>query len=447
MLIREIRVQLMNLKMKLQAKYIAFIVVIHTVTIGMSFYIFRENKIFFIASEALILVSLSLSWSLYREMIQPLQMLMQGIDAMREQDFTVKFRETGRYEMDALIDVYNKMIDQLRTERTRQEEQHFFLEKLIQTSPTGILVLNFDENIAALNPKTAVLLGFSEKELIGKSIHSFSNPFFQAILTLKTGESKTVSMNSARTFKVQKAHFVDRGFTRYFVMIEELTTEILIAEKQAYGKVIRMMSHEVNNSIGAVNSILDSTLSEFTEGSDMNNAVTIAIERNNHLNHFMRHFADVIRLPEPRFETVDISVLIEKVVQLMAFKAKEKSVVITIDRMSPSYPINSVNIKADLGQIEQVFINIIKNAIEAADKPDAQIRIILIPNPKQLFIRDNGCGIAQNIENKLFTPFFTTKNGGQGVGLTLTREILTNHQFAFELKTEENGWTSFGIGF
>ena len=98
--------------MKLQAKYIAFIVVIHAVTIGMSFYIFRENKIFFIASEALILVSLSLSWSLYREMIQPLQMLMQGIDAMREQDFTVKFRETGRYEMDALIDVYNKMIDQ-----------------------------------------------------------------------------------------------------------------------------------------------------------------------------------------------------------------------------------------------------------------------------------------------------------------------------------------------
>jgi two-component system, NtrC family, nitrogen regulation sensor histidine kinase NtrY len=447
--------------MKLQVKYIAFIVVIHAVTIAMSFYIFRENKIVFIASEALILVSLALSWSLYREMIQPLQMLMQGIDAMRDQDFNVKFRETGRHEMDALIGVYNSMIDQLRTERTRQEEQHFFLEKLIQTSPTGILVLDFDENIAALNPKTAVLLNFSEKDLVGKSIHSFAHPFFQAILSLKTGESKTVSMSSARTFKVQKAHFIDRGFTRCFVMIEELTTEILLAEKQAYGKVIRMMSHEVNNSIGAVNSILDTTLSYFTvdegnpdaisKGLDMNNALAIAIERNNHLNHFMRHFADVIRLPEPRFETVDVADLVQKVVQLMSFKAKEKDIVIAIDRLTSSQPINiahpPLSICADLGQIEQVLINIIKNAIEAASKPEGQIHIVLSQNPKQLSVRDNGHGIAQNIEDKLFTPFFTTKNGGQGIGLTLARDILTNHGFPFELKTEEGGWTCFSILF
>ena len=437
--------------MKLKAKYIAFIVVIHTVTIAMSFYIFRDNKIFFIASEGLILVSLYLSGSLYREMIQPLQLLMQGIDAMRDHDFNVKFRETGRYEMDALIGVYNSMIDQLRMERTRQEEQHFFLEKLIQTSPTGILVLDFDENIAALNPKTSVLLGFSEKELIGKSIHSFAHPFFQTILTLKTGESKTVSLNSARTFKVQKAHFIDRGFARYFVMIEELTTEILLAEKQAYGKVIRMMSHEVNNSIGAVNSILDTTLSHFTEGGEMNNAVGIAIERNNHLNHFMRHFADVIRLPEPRFETVDVVDLVQKAVQLMSFKAKENGVSFQFEnRMNGLLPIESesaISIRADLGQIEQVLINIIKNAIEAADKPDGCIHITFNQNPKLLCIRDNGRGIAQSIENKLFTPFFTTKNGGQGVGLTLARDILTHHHFAFELKTEVTGWTCFSIWF
>lgn len=352
--------------------------------------------------------------------------------------------------MDALIEVYNAMIDELRTERTRQEEQHFFLAKLIHTSPTGIIILDFDENVANLNPKASILLGFSEKEWVGKSIHDIAHPFFKTISSLKTGESKTVLWNSARTFKVQKAHFVDRGFARYFIMIEELTTEILLAEKQAYGKVIRMMSHEVNNSIGAVNSILDTTLSQFTEGGEMGQAVEIAIERNNHLNQFMRHFADVIRLPEPRFETVDVLELMEKIVQLMSFKAKEKGVVFQFNTQNTHLPIESgfaISIKADLGQFEQVLINIIKNAIEAADKKDAFILIKTSRKPKQLNIIDNGRGIPKDIENQLFSPFFTTKNGGQGVGLTLARDILTNHHFAFDLKTTEDGLTAFSIQF
>ena len=433
-------VEITSLKMKLQVK---FIIVIHAVAIGLSFYIFRDNKLLFIASELLIFISLALSWSLYREMIQPLRLLMQGIDAIRDRDFNVKFLKTGRFEMDALIEVYNAMIDQLRTERTRQEEQHFFLEKLIYTSPTGILILDFDENIATLNPKASILLDFSEKELLGKSIQNIAHPFFKTISTLKTGESKTVLWNSARTFKVQKAHFVDRGFARYFVMIEELTTEILLAEKQAYGKVIRMMSHEVNNSIGAVNSILDTTLGFHTEGGEMNNALSIAIERNNHLNQFMQHFADVIRLPEPRFETVDVLELMQKVVQLMSFKAKERDIVFRFENRATS----PLSIKADIGQLEQVLINIIKNAIEAMDKTDGFILIKTSQNPKQLSIIDNGSGIPKDLESQLFTPFFTTKNGGQGVDLTLARDILTNHHFAFELKTAEDGLTTFLIRF
>jgi nitrogen fixation/metabolism regulation signal transduction histidine kinase len=453
--------------MKLQTKFIAFIVVIHAVTIGLSFYIFRANKLLFIGSEIFILISLMICWTLYNDMIQPLQLLMRGIDAIHDRDFNVKFLKTGKFEMDKLIEVYNAMIDELRGERTRQEEQHFFLEKLIQTSPTGILILDFDGQVADMNPKALSFLGFTKREIIGKVMSDFDNPVFKTIVALPTGTSKTVILNGGKTYKVQKAHFIDRGFARSFVMIEELTAEILAAEKQAYGKVIRMMSHEVNNSIGAVNSILDTTLGYFTvdEGNpdtfgkagDMHNALQVAIERNNHLNQFMRQFADVIRLPEPRFETVDVGVLVQKVVQLMSFKAKERGVVINIDGVTRSHPVNLLplpedsgykyTIKADLGQIEQILINIIKNAIEAADKPDAYIEITLSQNPKQLCIVDNGRGISHSIEDKLFTPFFTTKNGGQGVGLTLARDILTNHHFDFDLKTEASGLTCFAIRF
>ena len=104
--------------MKLSTKFILFIIVIHAVTIALSFYIFRDNKLIFIDSEFFILISLMICWSLYTELIAPLNMLMTGIDALRDKDFNIKFTKTGRYEMDELISVYNTMIDQLRIERT-----------------------------------------------------------------------------------------------------------------------------------------------------------------------------------------------------------------------------------------------------------------------------------------------------------------------------------------
>ena len=415
--------------MKLSTKFILFIIVIHAVTIALSFYIFRENKIIFIASEFFIVISLMICWSLYTELIAPLNLLTTGIDALRDKDFTIKFVETGRYEMDKLIGVYNAMIDQLRTERTTQQEQHFFLEKLIQTSPTGILILDFDENIYDLNQKALSILGVNKKELKGRPLSISNNLLIKSIEKLEKGASTTVNTEGGKKFKIQKSSFIDRGFQRIFVMIEELTTEIFEAEKQAYAKVIRMMAHEVNNSVGAVNSILD-TSQKMEQDVDVANALKIAIERNDHLNHFMRNFADVIRLPEPRKETFDIAKLVKNVATLMEYKAKEKHIDFEFQIKDP------LSILADLGQIEQVLINIIKNSIEAQDKTEGFIIFKIDNDKRELSIIDNGKGISKEVEPLLFSPFFTNKNGGQGIGLTLIREVLTNHGFTFSLKTE-----------
>jgi two-component system, NtrC family, nitrogen regulation sensor histidine kinase NtrY len=427
--------------MKLSTKFILFIIVIHAVTIALSFYIFRENKIIFIASELFIVISLMICWSLYTELIAPLNLLTTGIDALHDKDFTIKFVETGRYEMDKLIGVYNAMLDQLRTERTVQQEQYFFLDKLIQTSPTGILILDFDENIYDLNPKALSILNLDKEELKGRplspegnrdvdSLHIFDNLLIKAIVKLEKGASTTVNTEGGKKFKIQKSAFIDRGFQRVFVMIEELTTEIFEAEKQAYAKVIRMMAHEVNNSIGAVNSILDTTY-KMEQDADVANALKIAIERNDHLNYFMRNFADVIRLPEPRKEAFDIAILVKNVATLMEYKAKEKGILFEFE-----LPNDPLSILADLSQIEQILINIVKNAIEAQDKMEGFILFKLDKNKRELSIIDNGKGISKDVEPMLFSPFFTNKNGGQGIGLTLIREVLTNHGFAFSLKTE-----------
>src|SRR3954453_20705026 len=297
--------------MKLRTKFLLFVIILHAVALALSFFIFRENKIYFIASEVLILISVFISWKLYNDLIQPLNMLMQGTAAIKDRDFNVKFVQTGKYEMDELINVYNHMIDELRKERIRQEEQHFFLEKLIQTSPTGIIILDYEDHVQEINPKALELLSVDEKEIRSRSLHQIQHPVIQEIKQLKSGEAKTLTLSGAATYKIQKSHFVDRGFPRHFITIEELTAEILAAEKKAYGKVIRMMAHEVNNTIGPVNSILESALNtndlwKENKNNSLQNALQVAVNRNQNLNLFMRNFADVVRLPEPHQKTIDL---------------------------------------------------------------------------------------------------------------------------------------------
>src|SRR5580698_536093 len=146
--------------MRLRTKFILFVVIIHLVALVLAWFIFQENKIFFIVSEAVVIVSIIIAWRLYVQLLQPLKTLMQGVEAIKDRDFNVKFLSTGKHEMDQLIDVYNQMMDELRMERTRQEQQHFFLEKLIFTSPTGIVILDYDDHVQQINPKALQLLGF-----------------------------------------------------------------------------------------------------------------------------------------------------------------------------------------------------------------------------------------------------------------------------------------------
>ena len=412
----------------------------------LSFLIFKDNKIFFIASEVLILFSVYISWRLYNELIQPLNMLMRGTDAIKDRDFNVKFVKTGKYEMDELINVYNYMIDELRKERTKQEEQHFFLEKLIQTSPTGIIILDFEDHVQQINPKTLELLNLDEMDVKGKSLHEINHPVAQQIIQLKSGESKTITLSGSATYKIQKSHFIDRGFPRHFIMIEELTAEILAAEKKAYGKVIRMMAHEVNNTIGPVNSILESALKanelwKEKKNYSLQTALQVAVNRNHNLNLFMRNFADVVRLPEPNKKTIDLTQLIRSVAKLMELKAGEKQ--IQFDYKLADVPFF---ISADAQQMEQVLINVVKNAIESIEEKGT-ITFEANLQKRSLTITDTGKGISAHIAENLFSPFFSTKKDGQGIGLTLVREILLNHGFEFSLKTVAEKQTEFLIRF
>jgi len=432
--------------MKLRTKYVLFVVVVNLVALVLSYFIFVENKIYFIVSEVFIIISIVIAWQLYNQLIQPLKTLMQGVEAIKDRDFNVKFLSTGKHEIDQLIDVYNQMMDKLRTERTRQEQQHFFLEKLIFTSPTGIIILDYDDNIKQINPKGLQITQMDEGMLVGNKIGNLDHPLFNQITRLQSGETVLFKLGGINTYKLQKSHFIDRGFPRHFIMIEDLTAEILTAEKNAYGKVIRMMAHEVNNTIGPVNSIIQSALKtdklwESHRFNTLKDALQVATDRNQNLNRFMRNFADLVKLPAANKRPVDLHQLINAVARLLEIKAGEKKV-----EFEFHFSVGPFQIMADEQQLEQVLINIVKNAIEAIEG-EGKVRFITLPDKKSLVIADTGSGIPTEQSASLFSPFFSTKKHGQGIGLTLVREILVNHGFEFSLKTMAENQTEFTILF
>ncbi|GHB80044.1 sensor histidine kinase [Persicitalea jodogahamensis] len=445
------------MKFSTRTTYIAYISVLHVVLIFLVYRLLFEDKLLFIASEVFLLISIGVSIQLYQNFLRPNEFIKSGIEAIKEKDFTIKFVPTGKGEIDVLIEVYNLMIDQLREERTKQQAQHFFLEKLIAASPTAIIILDFDDCIASVNSRAVSVFKLDIKKINGQKLNDTGIPFLRKLHEIKNGESKIVKADGVQKFKVQRSHFMDQGFRRSFLLIEELTSELLEQEKNAYGKVIRMMAHEVNNTLGATDSILQTTRkslaasadratadrasadrikSNFPEDfSDLRDALKVASDRNRRLTRFMRNFADVVRLPPPGVDEFDLNRLVENVVVFLQSTARQSGISLKIIKNEP------LVVKADSGQLEQVLINVIQNALEACEAGN-EVQVLIDDN---LIIRNNGKPILPQEAQQLFNPFYSSKPDGQGIGLTLSREILLNHGFQFSLKTNEDGWTEFVI--
>ena len=423
-----------------KTKYMVYILALHLVLILLVYKILFQDKILFIASEIFLLISIAASIRIYQNFMQPNEFVKSGIEAIKDKDFTIKFVPTGKGEVDSLIEVYNLMIDQLREERTKLNEQHFFLEKLIAASPISIIIMDFDDKIESLNAKAMERFKLDSKIFKGKTLAETHLELLESLGDMLDGESRIVKTNSIETFKVQRSHFMDKGFKRSFLMIEELTSEMYESEKRAYGKVIRMMAHEVNNTLGATDSILQTARSYLVseEFFDLKEALRIASERNMRLTRFMRNFADVVRLPSPSKEQIDISQLAKDVVVFMQSYAGQNGVILK------NGPETLIHVEADAGQMEQVLVNVIKNAIQSCDQGNI---VDLVFSQHQLVVRNNGKPISQLESGQLFNPFYSSKPDGQGIGLTLSREILLNHGFHFSLKTNEDGWTEFVISF
>ena len=422
--------------MKLKSKYILWIVVAHTMFAISSYYSIRqlERPWLILVLELLVLISLMLSIYFYQKFKIPKQFIKFNKQALLEEDFNLQYVKTDNHELNELYDIFNNMLEKIMKERRFAEEQQFFLKDVIEVSPAGIVLLDYDERIEFINPKASSLLGLDETD-IGKTI-SDSKCLIQP-LNLSTDKAFTVSLSGAQQLRYTVNSFYFRGFIRKMIMINDLKMELLESEKQSYSKVIRMMAHEINNSIGPINSILNTIKSEYNKDKMIVETIDSAIHRTASLNTFMQNFANVVRLPKPSLVMVDIVPTIQYVIQLMTPKIVKENIQLSTN-IIPSLILN-----IDSYQLEQVLINIIKNSIDAIET-NGIIKISL--DTKTLIISDNGIGISTQDEQGLFTAFFTTKPKGQGIGLTITKHILAAHNFDFSLSTKDS-WTNFKIVF
>ena len=216
-----------------------------------------EKPLLFWSAEAGALIILLLFIGLYRKLVRPYQLLFSGIDLLRQQDFASRLRPIRNREANQLIEVFNRMITQLKQERSEVREKNHFLDLLIQASPQGVIILDFDERISEINPAGLKLLKIEDfSQVKGLSLAEAPCELTRELAGLELYDETVIRTADRRVYRCIKSSFMDRGFVHPFLLVEELTREVMKLEKESYERIIRMIAHEVNNSVGAIGSTL-----------------------------------------------------------------------------------------------------------------------------------------------------------------------------------------------
>ena len=374
----------------------------------------------------------------YRKIVKPMDTIGSGMELLREQDFSSRLSQVGQYEADRIVNVFNRMMEQLKNERLRMREQNHFLDLLIQASPMGVIIMTLDGEVSQLNPMAVKMLGVRLEEAQNKKLEKIDSPLAEELASIPKEATSVVRLNDSNIYKCTHSSFIDRGFKHPFFLIERMTDEVMKAEKRAYEKVIRMIAHEVNNTTAGITSTLDTVeqaLSTEEGMDDICDVMRVCTERCFSMSRFITRFADVV------------NELVSMCKRFMEGMCNDRNIIL---RLECDPEVGQVRLDASL--FEQVLVNIIKNAaesIEGAGEAAGKQGEITVRTTAPAFIEivDNGPGISKETEAKLFSPFFSTKPNGQGIGLVFIREVLSRHGCTFSLRTYNDGLTRFRILF
>lgn len=373
---------------------------------------FSTHPVIFYVAEGMLVLVLIYLILFYQKVLRPIDTLAGGMELLRDQDMSTTLALSGQKETDEIVKTFNALITRLRNEHLRISEQNTFLNLLIEASPMGVVLCDLSGNIRSMNPAAQQML---------------SPTLSEAMQTLPQGESITLRLSNSQIYCLSHLSFLDRGYQHPFFLIESLTSEVMKAEKAAYEKVIRMIAHEVNNNVAGIVSTLD-LVGEELQGNSSLDALDASRERTLKMAEFVTRFANVVKVPDPQLALCDLSEEVEACRSFLEGLCQAQSIRFTLQLTDEATPVH-----LDTILFQQALVNIVKNAIESIGT-GGEIKIET--HPKSLIVTDNGRGISPEVAPYLFTPFYSTKPRGQGLGLLLVRDILTKHACTFTLLTD-----------
>ncbi|MDE7388996.1 MAG: PAS domain-containing sensor histidine kinase [Muribaculaceae bacterium] len=361
----------------------------------------------------------------YLRLIRPMRRIAIGIDLLREQDFSSRMRHVGQSDADRVVDMFNRMMDTLKAQQLRVREQNEFLDLLVEASPMGVLTLDRHGTIESINPAGSRMLEQTP------ALHD-------AMANMADGVVTVVRPGLESIYRISRLHFMDRGWPRPFVLIESLTDEVREAERTTLTRVIRTMAHEVNNSMAGILSTLHTVGHMLEPQPEMRQAIDACITRAGELTGFIGRFAEVAKVPEPTLCLTDFHELVESSLPVLESLCTRSGATLAVDTEQ------AAPLRLDPAMMQQVLVNVVKNAAEAAGKGG---HVCIHATGRTLTVTDNGPGLDDGTASQLFAAPFTTKPEGQGLGLLLVAEILRRHHATFSLRTDEPGRTVFTVTF
>ncbi|KGK00172.1 sensor histidine kinase [Thalassotalea sp. ND16A] len=386
----------------------------------------------------LVIVTVSLTGSLFTLFKRQDKQLLQVIRALANGDNTLGF--SAQHPMRQHIE---QVKQQMQAARFDAEQQSEFLKALLVHVDLAVIVCDAQGNIIESNPAVARLLGKSAAHLIelshiGTMISTAQKNLKSTVQWLYGEQLDTL------TLRVSIAEI--QGQERKIVTLQSIHDMLLNKEQQAYKRLTRVLTHEVANTITPLASIAQTcqglmpkelSFIDQENKQDLNLALSTLASRTQYLGEFIASFRQISSLPMPNLAPTQLTAILERIQILHLQQLTEHKITLTIDIQSQQL------VMLDSGQIEQVLINLVKNAIEAvqlhvsqqtslgvSDIAQGQITLTVAQNnAQQLYVEvaDNGAGIAKHVVEMIFVPFFTTKQQGSGIGLSLSRQIMVNH--------------------
>ena len=402
-------------------------------------YLFYEHQLYFCVFFSCILLLTFICQLLYLYS-KPVRRISRMIESFRHGDFTLNFSADARNPMEKkMVDNLNEVIAEFRVRQSEKEGKYQYFETLLNTVDTSVLVSDKQGKVMWMNRA-------SVQELCGYAIHHLEdlkalNPDFPVFLeTLQPGEVKVIRIYREEVMQdmaVTVTEYVTPRADLRLFNLKNIRSVLEENEMEAWQKLVRVLTHEIMNSITPIISLSD-TLCErairqgMEEESLMLQGMKTIHRRSKGLMHFVENYRKLSRLSSPMLAPVSVGDLLGDIKKLFSsspvryiYKVENENRMLMIDR----------------SQMEQVLINLLKNAGEAcedSENPEVVIETTYQEEKHifQLSVADNGCGILPEVLDRIFIPFFTTRPTGSGIGLSLCKQIMTLHGGSIRVASE-----------